>query len=67
MSLPISSIRSVNAFWDSFIFSSFTFSRAFALDVENADRLRRIEHLHVLGGADEIAGALRSCQERPRE
>ena len=38
-----------------------------ALDVENADRLRRIEHLHVLGGADEIAGALRSCQERPRE
>jgi len=38
-----------------------------ALDVENADRLRRIEHLHVLGGVTEIAAALGACRERPRE
>lgn len=38
-----------------------------AVDVENADRLRRIEGLRVLGGVDEIAEALRTCPELPRE
>jgi len=38
-----------------------------ALDVENAERLRTIEGLRVLGGVHEIAEALRTCPELPRD
>ncbi|MBN2204428.1 MAG: archaeoflavoprotein AfpA [Thermoleophilia bacterium] len=37
-----------------------------AIDVENAERVRKIEGLDVLGGVDEIADVLRACPRRPR-
>ncbi len=38
-----------------------------AIDLENADRLRAMEGIHVLATPADIAGALRTCPERPRE